>query len=191
MQFEQAVQFIMSKLRNELPANLSYHTIEHVQDVYDAAARIGQQENINAYEMQLLLTAASYHDAGFLVQPAGHEEESCHIAKQILPAYQYTTNEIDQICALIMTTKLPQSPQNHLEEILADADLDYLGRDDYFPISHKLYEEMLVTGVLSTKEQWKQVQINFMQSHHYFTATCINLRNAKKEENLRQIISTS
>jgi uncharacterized protein len=187
MQFEQAGNYILEKLRKELPAHLVYHSIDHIDDVYNAAAKLAALENLTKQETQLLLTAAQYHDAGFMVKAAGHEEESCRIAQQVLPGFGYTPEEIEQVCNLIKATQLPQSPKNHLEEILADADLDYLGREDYFDISQRLYEELALTGNIGNKEDWKQAQINFLENHSYFTPTAINLRQAKKEENLRII----
>jgi uncharacterized protein len=187
MQFEQAGKFIIDKLQKELPANLVYHSIDHVADVYQAAALLASHENLSKEETQLLLTAAQFHDAGFIVRAVGHEKESCRIAQQVLPDFDYTPEEIEQICNLIKATQLPQSPKNRLEEILADADLDYLGRNDYFTISQKLHEELLLAGEISSKEEWKQAQINFMENHRYFTSTAINLRQALKEENLKKI----
>ena len=187
MQFEQAGHYIMEKLRKELPANLIYHSIDHIADVYQAADQLASLENISTYDTQILLTAAQYHDAGYMVKATGHEEESCRIARQVLPGFEYTSQEVEQICSLIKATELPQSPNNHLEEIMADADLDYLGRNDYFIISQKLYDELASTGNVVTKEYWKQAQINFMENHRYFTATAINLRQAVKEENLKKV----
>jgi len=187
MQFEQAGKHIMNKLRKELPANLVYHSIDHVVDVYQAAAQLATLENLDVQETQLLLTAAQYHDAGFMFKTLGHEEESCRIVQQTLPGFEYAAEEVEQICDLIRATQLPQSPKNHLEEILADADLDYLGRNDYFTISQKLREELLLAGEISSNEEWKQTQINFMEKHRYFTSSAINLRQATKEENLKKI----
>jgi uncharacterized protein len=190
MQFKQAGEYITNKMRNELPEHLVYHNIEHVQDVFDAAKNIGKLENINTHEMNLLLTAAWYHDAGFILKANGHEEESCRIAQEVLPGYEYTTSEIEQICGLIRATRIPQTPRTHLEQILADADLDYLGRRDYFTTSNKLLQELTQTGVIYSEQDWKQVQIDFMEKHHYFTHTAINLRKEKKAENL-QLIKTN
>ena len=187
MQFEEAGKHIADKLRKELPECLVYHSIDHVADVYQAAARLANLEDLSEHETQLLLTAAQYHDAGFIAKTAGHEEESCRIARQVLPGFEYTDHDIAQICSLIKATQVPQNPQNHLEEILADADLDYLGRDDYFTISQKLFEELSLAGEIQTQEEWKQAQINFMEKHRYFTSTAINLRQATKEKNLQKI----
>jgi uncharacterized protein len=187
MQFIKAVNFILKKLAKDLPAHLTYHSINHITDVYQAAEYIGKQEHVSAKEMKLLLTAAAFHDAGFIKGAKGHEEESCRIATENLPAFGYTSADIKKICGLIMATKIPQSPKNHLEEILADADLDYLGRDDFFTIGDRLYHELLTSGVVANEDQWHGVQERFMESHHYFTKTSVSLRQATKDDNLKQV----
>ena len=187
MQFKKAIDFILNRLVNELPQHLSYHNMHHAWDVYTAAAMIGKQEGISVMDTKLLLTAASYHDAGFLKAAVGHEEESCRIAANTLPAFGYKSAEIEKICGLIRATKIPQFPKNHLEETLADADLDYLGRDDFFSTGHLLFNEMLLSGVVNNEEEWNRVQVRFMESHHYFTQTSVNLRSAKKEQHFKQV----
>lgn len=189
MQFKNAGKFILNKLGDELPQQLFYHSVEHIQDVYAAAEKLGKQENISGYEMKLLLTAAWFHDSGFLKGAKNHEEESCRIAKQFLPNYDYTEEEIDCICGMIMATKIPQSPKNHLEEILADADLDYLGRDDFFTIGDKLFAELSIFGFLNTKDEWDRLQVRFLESHHYFTKTAVQQKQALKEAHLALVKS--
>ncbi len=187
MQFERAKDFILNKLSKELSSHLSYHSIEHVKDVYSAADRIGRMENISEYDLALLLTAASYHDSGYLLKTKGHEEASCLIAMRELPRFNYTESEISQICGMIMATRLPQTPKNHLEEIIADADLDYLGRDDFFDLSKKLFNELEFLGTIKKEDEWNHMQVRFLEEHHYFTITAINLRNAKKNQHLEKI----
>lgn len=183
MQFKQAGEFILNKLEKELSANLYYHNADHARDVYDAAERIGEREHISDHEMKLLLTAAWFHDAGFLKCVDGHELESCRIAREILPDFKYTPDEIGSVCGMIMATRLPQSPKNHLEKILADADLDYLGRSDFFAIGDKMYRELSLTN----KDEWNDRQLNFLLEHRYFTSTALNLREAKKQEHLELV----
>jgi hypothetical protein len=83
-----------------------------------------------------------------------------------------------------MATKIPQNPKSHLEEIICDADLNYLGRDDFFSIEEKLYEEMLAFGYIKNTEEWNKVQVDFMRNHHYFTSTAIRDNYSQKEKNL-------
>jgi len=189
MQFEQAKSFILDKLTKELPGYLSYHTIDHVLDVYGAAETLGRMENLTENELLLLLTAALFHDAGFTIGLKEHEESSCVIAARYLPGYGYSDADIEKISGMIMATKLPQLPKNLSEQIICDADLDYLGRDDFFPISDSLYREFLFTAVVSNENDWNKLQVTFFEKHQYFTASAIKLRQQKKEDNLRSIKS--
>lgn len=187
MQFKKAEDYILSKLANDLPKHLTYHNTDHIKDVYTAAGQLGEQEGINAHDMKLLLTAALFHDAGFLRGAKDHEEESCRIAAATLPGYGYSPTEISKIQGMIMATRLPQSPTNHLEQILADADLDYLGRDDFFTTGEKLYKEFLVSKIVANDEDWNNLQVRFLENHHYFTPTAIKLRQTGKEAHLKLI----
>lgn len=184
MQFEQARQFILDKLRTELPPHLSYHSVEHITDVFVACKELAASEKVTGDELTMLLTAALFHDTGFLVQPKDHEEISCTIAREYLPRFDYSEAQIGLICGMIMATKIPQQPHSLLEQILADADLDYLGRDDFFTIGNRLYEELSVYGLLDNERAWNELQVKFLEKHHYFTDTAKRLRQAKKDENL-------
>jgi len=189
MDYKAVEDFMLQKLQNELPAHLSYHSVVHVKDVLNAAISLAQQENIHDEEIILVKTAAVFHDSGFLYGAQEHEKKSCELARKYLPEYGYTPEQIETICGMIMATKIPQTPHNHLEEILADADLDYLGRDDFFTISNWLFEELAMFGIVNNEDDWNRLQIKFFECHHYFTKTAINLRGNKKEEHLNMIKS--
>ncbi|MDB5151802.1 MAG: hypothetical protein JWR54_553 [Mucilaginibacter sp.] len=189
MQFKRAGKFILNKLQIELPAHLSYHGIDHTLDVYAAAEKIANVEGISNYEQKLLLTAALFHDAGFIKMRYGHEEESCRIVHQYLPLYGYRPAEIDMICGMIMATRVPQLPYTHLEEILCDADLDYLGRDDFFMLSNRLFSELCYEGIIKDESEWNREQADFIEGHCYHTVTSLKLRQAKKKEYIKLVKS--
>jgi hypothetical protein len=105
-----------------------------------------------------------------------------------LPGFGYASADIEQICDIIMATKLPQSPHDHLGEIICDADLDYLGRNDFFVLSKKLFSELVITDGLKTEQEWDEQQIAFFENHHYFTKTAIELRGTVKQQHLKEII---
>lgn len=189
MQYEQAKEFILKKLEHELPQHLSYHSVAHVNDVCSAADDIAKKEDVTGEDHTLLMTAALFHDSGFLFGAAEHEKKSCEIAKQYLPNLGYTPEQIEKICGMIMATRIPQTPHNHLEEILADADLDYLGRDDFFSIGNRLFEELAMFGIVSNEEDWNRLQVRFLEQHHYFTKTAIQTRQAGKDAHLKAIKS--
>ncbi|GAA3958419.1 HD domain-containing protein [Mucilaginibacter dorajii] len=188
MHIEQARQFILDKLNTQLAAQYHYHNATHAEDVYTAAKQIALGEGISAQDTCLLLTAALFHDSGLLLGADEHEKKSCEVASEFLPAFGYTDEEIARICDIIMATKMPQSPQDKLGEIICDADLDYLGRNDFFILSKRLFSELEITHSLQTEAEWDKQQVSFLESHHYFTQTAIALRGAEKERHLKIII---
>jgi predicted metal-dependent HD superfamily phosphohydrolase len=149
-----------------------------------AAGQLAEGEWINAEEKLLLLTAALLHDTGFLVQREEHELFSCELARGLLPEYGYEQAETDRICCMIMATRLPQSPKDKSSEILCDADLDYLGRDDFFGLSDRLYQELLADGQVSNRDEWNRQQADFIGNHRYFTKTAIHLRQSLQEHHV-------
>lgn len=181
MQFQKAKAYIRARQRKDLPKHLTYHSIAHVKDVYEAAERLAKAEGIKGEELTLLLTAVMYHDCGFMIQSKEHEAIGCGIARESLPQFDYSLEQIERICGMIMATRIPQTPHNKLEEIIADADLDYLGRDDFWTIGNKLFEELVMYGIIRSEDEWKTLQVRFLEQHHYFTDTAINTRKAQKD----------
>lgn len=178
-------QFITSVLASELSPTLYYHGLHHVLDVVDAADRIARAERVSDPEsLDLLKTAALFHDVGFLSTYKGHEEAGCNYVRQVLPRFGYDPAQIDVICGMIMATRIPQTPQTKLEEILCDADLDYLGRADFEPIAHSLYDELKIRNLVADEMAWHRIQVSFLGSHHYWTPTAIATRQAVKEQHL-------
>ena len=185
MQTQLACQFILNTLTDHLSPKLTYHCSQHTYDVVKQADRIARAEGIVDEELLALLrTAACYHDAGFLYVYADHEEESCRIATQQLPTFGYSADQIVQVCQLIRATRLPQLPTTLPETILCDADLDYLGRDDYPAISQLLVTEWLAFGILADPAQWLSIQRTFLTNHSYFTHTNQQLREPRKQQTL-------
>jgi uncharacterized protein len=188
MQIEKAREFILDKINRELAPHFLYHNTQHAQDVCTAARQIALGENVGEHDTALLLTAALFHDAGLLCGLEHHEANSCDIARKYLPQFAYTDAEVDQICDIIMATRLPQTPKDKLGEIICDADLDYLGRNDFFILSKRLFSELEITHGLKTERAWDEQQVSFLKSHHYFTETAIRLRATAKDKHLQTII---
>lgn len=181
--------FILSKLRHGLPKERTYHNFNHTLDVYRSAVAIAVQEDIEGLDLDLLRTAALYHDAGFLIGPHEHEMASCALAREGLPQFGYTEEMIERVCSMVMATKLPQKPSDLLGEILCDADLDYLGRSDFFRIGTTLFWEFLYDGVVKNEREWNELQVRFLGSHTYFTSTSRAEREPIKQQHLQRIKS--
>lgn len=182
MRSEPAIEFIISRLRNELPENLRYHCLEHTIQVISAARYIAAIEGLPVHEIDILATAAAYHDCGFLSTYQNHEEVGCEIANEALPQFGFSEEQINSIKELIMATKVPQNPKTMAAKVLCDADLDYLGGSNYEIIARGLYDELVLNGFDMSEEKWQNTQIKFLESHNYWTEFSIQNRAPQKAE---------
>jgi uncharacterized protein len=188
MDLRAAKDFILARLEKDLPPGRAYHSMSHTWDVYLTAIDIAQKEGVNGEELQLLKTAALFHDAGFTEQELEHEEAGCRIVRTHLPEFGYTRPQIEYVCRMIMSTKIPQSPRDKLSRILCDADLDYLGRDDFFKIGARLFEEFKTYKVVATEREWNELQLRFLRKHRFHTATNKRDREPTKRVHLSKVL---
>ncbi|GAB4578648.1 MAG: hypothetical protein Fur0022_13840 [Anaerolineales bacterium] len=183
--YQGAIAFIVKRLEEELSPELTYHSHYHTQyDVIPATRRIAELIGLSERDIPLLEVAAAYHDAGFLIQYREHELAGVRVAQKYLPGFGFSEEAIRAISNMIMATRLPQSPKNLMEEILADADLDSLGREDFFERGNKLREERTLRGEQITDEAWLNEQIRFLRGHRYFTQAARTLRDEGKKKHL-------
>ncbi len=115
---------------------------------------------------------ALFHDIGYLESNIDHEERGCTIAADWLSRYDIAFQDLQAIKGMIMATKLPQKPKTHLEKVIADADLLYVGTTQYEKISMKLYSEFRFYNPELDHLKWVNLQIDFLSSHSYHTAFC-------------------
>lgn len=188
MDYRAAKHFILAKLRAELSDKLHYHGLHHTLDVLRVSQALCESEGVHGRAVTLVKTAALYHDCGFVKNKhAGHEYEGCLIARASLPGFGYTPEDIEAICGMIMATKIPQSPSNLLEEIICDADLDYLGRMDFYPIGLTLFEEMVAYQLIAGEHAWNRLQVSFLGAHRFHTRTNRTYREPVKQQFLKEL----
>jgi len=184
--FEGAKHYALTQLAHNLSPELFYHNLTHTQEgVVPMSAWLAAQERVGNKDRLLLLTAAYYHDIGFTKQNQDHEAVGVEIASHILPDFGYTPAHMAVISGIIMATKLPQSPRTLLERIVADADLDVLGREDFFTRNRALRDELEAFGHSVTDEVWYSNQLKLLQTHRYFTASARAMRDARKRQHIR------
>ncbi len=189
IQFTDIQEVILDKLEKELPHYLFYHNVKHTVDVVTEVELIGWAEGCSDEEILLLKTAALFHDAGHTVSYDGHEFYGTELAREMLPRYNYTPDQIDTICSIILATRLPPEPSNLLEEIICDSDLDYLGRSDFIPVSNTLFEELKAQNKMKELNDWNKMQVKFISGHQYFTKTARSLREVNKQLQIERIQS--
>jgi class 3 adenylate cyclase len=189
IQFTDIQEIILDKLENELPDYLYYHNVKHTVDVVTEVELIGWGEGCSDEEILLLKTAGLFHDAGHTIAYDNHEFYGTELAREMLPKFNYSPEQIERICSIIMATKLPPRPTNLLENIICDSDLDYLGRSDFIPVSNTLYEELKAQNKMGSLNDWNKIQVKFISGHQYFTATARSLREVNKQLQIERIQS--
>ncbi len=180
--------FVLNLLKNNLPEKYYYHNPEHTLYVQEKVLEIGRHEQCTDEELQLLSIAALWHDTGYIKMYGNHEEQSSMLARKYLPEYGFCSYDIDLICGMIMATKIPQLPQTKLEEIIADADLEYLGSESFEIKAVSLFHEMHSMNPSITPAKWNEMQISFIKQHYYFTRYCIENKEPVKQIHLDKLI---
>ena len=170
-----------------MPKDLHYHNLNHIKDVTEAVERIGLKEGVHNEDLYALKMAALYHDAGFIEKYQNNEPIGAEMAREELPKFGFSEEQIDLIEKLILVTFATKKPETVLEKILRDADLDYLGREDFHEISDKLKKELKERNMVRSDEHWDDLQLSFMENHTYYTEAAKSMRDELKQKHIDEI----
>jgi adenylate cyclase len=182
MDFSEAKDYIIERLVNELPRDLYYHGPHHTFDVVKSIYSLGEAEKLTNEDFYLLLTAAYFHDAGYLYKYESNEKIAVKMIREVLPPFGYTEKQIEIIEGIIMATSHDVEPKTHLEQIMCDADHDYLGRKDYHQIAVQLRKELSVYEREFDDKEWIEMQIHYLeQKHKFYTTTALLTREPIKK----------
>jgi uncharacterized protein len=72
-----------------------------------------------------------------------------------------------------------------------DADLDYLGTDQFIPIGEMLFKEFVAMNQIKTRDDWNKLQINFLKGHRYHTPFAQKFREPVKQKHLQNLLANS
>lgn len=189
MDFIGAVAFAENHLETALPNHLHYHNIHHTRDVVvPAVERLAKAHGLPEHDAKLLRTAAWFHDTGFSKRYRDNEIIGANIAERALPKYDYTDEDIARIRDLILATQLSHEPQNMMEAIISDADLDTLGRADFLASAERLRTEEAQWNLRKfTDVEWYRFEMQFLSSHRYHTRAQRRFRNSGKVQNYLKV----
>jgi predicted metal-dependent HD superfamily phosphohydrolase len=182
--YDQQYESVVKRLRFDLNVKYLYHDCRHTEDVIRQCQEIAYRESVGVDDLALLKLAALYHDLGFLVQRANHEAAGAEIFLNEAADSEMTVEDKEHVARLIMVTKIPQQPKTLLESIICDADLDYLGREDFPAIAEFLYLELKACGEMSDRNRWNELQLSFLGAHQYHTESSRKLRSNGLQNNL-------
>ncbi len=194
--FEAVKKYLLGRLQRGLSPHLYYHGVHHTRDyVLPAFERLASLEGVNGQDLLIGKTAALYHDAGYLEQYSNNEPYGVSIATKFLPIFGYNEEQIHKIGKIIMATQMVedngifrQNPDKNdvLQMIMCDADLYHLGMSEFFRLGESLRLELMAhTGKPISESEWNEKQLEFLESHSYFTNAARVTRNQGKENNIR------
>jgi len=181
-----ASEFVAKLFKDRLPDHLPFHTLDHTKTVADTARKIGKGMKLGEEGIEVVELAAWLHDVGYTEMYRGHEEVSVRIATEFLKGENYPDEKLDLIVSCIRATKIPQQPQNLLEQVVADADLAGFGRKSFFEQSEMLHTEWVkALGKTFTDAEWAQQNLELLTAHRYFTPYAQETFSEQKAENIR------
>lgn len=185
--YTQIEQFALDKLKNELPKIYKYHSFYHTKDMLGLVDEYVLPYSLPFGEIELLRIAILFHDMGFIVDWKDHEAKGCSMAENALNNHEFSLEDIQKVKELIIATRMPQEPNNDLERIICDIDLDYLGRDDYFVRSELLYEEWLSLDIVQNRAEWKERELDFLKNHQFHSIIGRKYRQPQLDKNIALI----
>ena len=187
-------QYIRELFKDELPDGIKFHDANHTlhptKGVVAVANRIAISENISEHDRELLIAAAYFHDTGYIREYDKNEPIAARMAGRILKLIGYKPHEIEEVQKMILSTDLDRKPKTHFEKILCDADLDNLGREDFFKLDGKLREGRGARGLdVSDDAKWYRGTLEFMKKHQYYTESQKKLREKGKKKNIKRLLN--
>ncbi len=183
-QIEKYVNILLMPLENYY-----FHQFKHALEVKDRAIEIAKKEGLTDEEIELVTIAALFHDTGFIIQYDNNEYIWAKIAQNYLKSILYPKEKIEIIERLILATKPDyKNPVDILEEVIKDADLDNLWRDDFLERWNDLRKEIEMIKEIKLKDpDWKHASLEFMNNYSYFTNFQKKERQDKKIENAKKL----
>ncbi|MBN1157797.1 MAG: HD domain-containing protein [Bacteroidales bacterium] len=186
----EVAQYIEELFIEKVPAHMTYHNLVHTEHVVNQSKTIGKKSGLNSEEMDLVVTAAWFHDIGFIVSYDQHEEESKKIAQQYLSSIGIQQEKIDRILQCIDSTRMPQNPGDDLlSQVLCDADMSYLSEKFYIDRTLLLWNEwnnLAKKGM--SKFNYLKETIEMFNNHSFHTLYGKEKLTPGKEENYKCLL---
>jgi len=165
-----------------------FHNLEHTLSVFERASYLANMEGLDEEFQEIVQLAALFHDTWFLQQYDKNETIWARLAEEWLKQQWYPEDKIDIVKQIILATELGSPTITKLEEIIKDADMDNLWRDDFFELEVALRNELknIKWIKFTDKERYDRIS-SYIQNFHFFTKTQKKERDKKLEENKKEL----
>ena len=187
---EDAAKHVTNYFNTHNDPRLVYHNMEHTQQVVNAAQQIANHYQLSEEDFFVVTVAAYFHDTGYFEDALNHEAKGAELADHFLAKHEVKQELRDGVRSAILATKIPQQPKNETDKILCDADLFHLGLPDFREKGKLMHKEVeLLYKKDISKTEWRQKDIQFMESHHYHTDYANLLLSDQKQKNIVKLKS--
>ncbi len=183
---KKAEDLVFGLFKSADTSKLLYHSFTHTNNVVLGCKEIGEGSEVSEDDLEILALSAWFHDVGYLTSWENHEEIGVKEATDFLTKEDYSEKKIELVASCIMATKMGAEPKTLLQEIICDADMRGLSRDNYSHRSKLLREEcLLIRGTSCGEEaEWVEKEIEFLLNHSYYTKFAVLNYAPKKLQNV-------
>jgi predicted metal-dependent HD superfamily phosphohydrolase len=161
---------VQALFRQKKPDWVRFHNFEHAKAVAKACKEIGTASHLSSEDLEVVTLAAWFHDVGYLDGAEGHEEKSVEMATSFLRNNRYPEKKIARVAGCIRATRLPQKPNNLLEQVLCDADIAHLASKSFPELTELIRAEIEHRiGRRFGEVEWLILNLSFVSGHRYHT----------------------
>jgi predicted metal-dependent HD superfamily phosphohydrolase len=156
--------------------------------VAEKAGLIGKNSGLNEADLNTVVLSAWFHDVGYINGFENHEERSAEDAENFLRSEGVSENVIAAVRRCIMATRMPQSPDDLLSQIVCDADMAHMADENYFDWFERSRKEWNKTrGKKVNRLKYLEMSKEFFKQHNYFTGYAQKEFLPGKQRNLQLI----
>ena len=177
--------YVEEYMKVHLPENIVFHNYNRTSKIARICDTLSIQSDLNGNEKILLHLAALFIDIGYCDDPKKSASASARHARNYFMQKGMDAGTIKTITESIEAIGYPQQPVSLVAQYLCDADMYYLGSNNY-PLDTELLrkEISLVDKVNFSDLDWIKRQLQVLENHTYFTSEARQLFKKRKKNNI-------
>lgn len=184
----QTAQYVEHYMKEHFTDKIFFHNYRHTVKVVRVCDMLSMESDISKHDRFLVHLAGWFSNIGYNEDAFHHEEHSAKHAKAFFEAKGLDKEDVDEIQVCILATRIPQHPHTITARILCDAVLFHLSDPTYFEELDLLRKEWEVNRKEKHEDDdWLQINIEFLQSHFYFSPFARKNFEKEKRNNLMKL----
>ncbi len=181
-------EMVIKKFDDEAPPDLYFHNSSLVRNISTQVDLISNAEKLPEEDYVNLKLAAVFLITGFITDYEKPMEESIRLVEEVLPGYGFTRENIDTVSRIIKNS-YTDNQETLPDNILHDAQYDYLGRVDYIKLTDRLLRELSEYGKHIDRKKWIEIQKKYLYDHQFSTNTARLLRSIPVEDQVAALVA--